>query len=435
MVAGRCGGRGVRRHGRRGVGAARRLLRRRDAVGAVGAGRRDRPRARRPLAGRRAALSRPGLAQRARRLPRPAVPAAPVGDPPLAPVHRRRRPGGPDAAGPVRLPRLRGDAPAARHAGGAHHDHATARPRRRGALRGHRTALALRDPARGAGDAVPLAGRRVPALRARDAVDGAAPRPPRARGAAAAVLGGARRGAGRGDRRAAGAQRGPLGAADDGRCDDARALPRPRAPPADPRRGRRGRDAHPRRASSAATSTARPRRSSSRGRTRGSSSGTGGYRRRRGSGVRLWRHDDARGPYLEVADPFDEVDDAHRPWQAAILPLLPQVYVTAERAEAAGEHWFRGYVAQADAGRAHRHGRPHLADVRDPRRRVARAAVRPRARARARPALPAHADAGVRVGRSRPSTGRRGRRAGPTSSARRSWTPPPRPTTSRCSPG
>jgi hypothetical protein len=76
-----------------------------------------------------------------------------------------------------------------------------------------------------------------------------------------------------------------------------------------------------------------------------------GYRRvspESGSGVRLWRHDDARGPYLEVADPFDEVDDAHRPWQAAILPLLPQVYVTAERAEAAGEHWFRGYVAQAD---------------------------------------------------------------------------------------
>lgn len=76
-----------------------------------------------------------------------------------------------------------------------------------------------------------------------------------------------------------------------------------------------------------------------------------GYRRvapEAGAGVRLWRHDDARGPYLEVADPFDEVDDAHRPWQAALLPLLPQVYVTAERAEAAGEHWFRGYVAHAD---------------------------------------------------------------------------------------
>jgi hypothetical protein len=76
-----------------------------------------------------------------------------------------------------------------------------------------------------------------------------------------------------------------------------------------------------------------------------------GYRRvspESGAGVRLWRHDDARGPYLEVPDPFDEVDDAHRPWQAAILPLLPDVYVTAERAEAAGEHWFRGYLGQAD---------------------------------------------------------------------------------------
>ncbi|MCD2186058.1 hypothetical protein [Actinomycetospora soli] len=77
-----------------------------------------------------------------------------------------------------------------------------------------------------------------------------------------------------------------------------------------------------------------------------------GYRRVSpdpGAGVRLWRHDDARGPYLEVPDPFDEVDDAHRPWQTALVPLLPQVYVTAERAEAAGEHWFRGYLAQADA--------------------------------------------------------------------------------------
>ncbi|MDL5155289.1 hypothetical protein [Actinomycetospora termitidis] len=76
-----------------------------------------------------------------------------------------------------------------------------------------------------------------------------------------------------------------------------------------------------------------------------------GYRRvsaAPGAGVRLWRHDDARGPYLEVTDPFDEPDEAHRPWQAALLPLLPQVYVTAERAEAAGEHWFRGYLSQAD---------------------------------------------------------------------------------------
>ncbi|GAA4881402.1 hypothetical protein [Actinomycetospora straminea] len=63
--------------------------------------------------------------------------------------------------------------------------------------------------------------------------------------------------------------------------------------------------------------------------------------------VTLWRHDDARGPYLEVADPFAEPEDAHRPWQTAILPLLPAIHVTAERAEAAGRLWFAGYLRRA----------------------------------------------------------------------------------------
>ncbi|WP_433783931.1 hypothetical protein ACQPX6_27615 [Actinomycetospora sp. CA-101289] len=63
--------------------------------------------------------------------------------------------------------------------------------------------------------------------------------------------------------------------------------------------------------------------------------------------VTLWRHDDARGPYLEVDDPFAEAEDAHRPWQTAILPLLPAIYVTAERAEAAGRLWFAGYLRRA----------------------------------------------------------------------------------------
>jgi hypothetical protein len=70
---------------------------------------------------------------------------------------------------------------------------------------------------------------------------------------------------------------------------------------------------------------------------------------RTSAGVSLWRHDDARGPYIEVDDPFDEPEDAHRPWQTAILPLLPAIYVTAERAEAAGRLWFAGYIAHADA--------------------------------------------------------------------------------------
>src|SRR5918995_1210962 len=50
---------------------------------------------------------------------------------------------------------------------------------------------------------------------------------------------------------------------------------------------------------------------------------------------------------LEVADPFAEAEDAHRPWQTAILPLLPAIYVTAERAEAAGRLWFAGYLRSA----------------------------------------------------------------------------------------
>jgi hypothetical protein len=70
---------------------------------------------------------------------------------------------------------------------------------------------------------------------------------------------------------------------------------------------------------------------------------------RTAAGVGLWRHDDARGPYMQVDDPFDEPEDAHRPWQTAILPLLPAIYVTAERAEAAGRLWFAGYIAHADA--------------------------------------------------------------------------------------
>ena len=72
------------------------------------------------------------------------------------------------------------------------------------------------------------------------------------------------------------------------------------------------------------------------------------YRRDPGGGVTLWRHDDARGPYLEVADPWDEPEEVHAPWRTAITPLLPAVYVTAERAEAAGRLWFTGYLGHAE---------------------------------------------------------------------------------------
>ena len=55
--------------------------------------------------------------------------------------------------------------------------------------------------------------------------------------------------------------------------------------------------------------------------------------------VKLWRHDDARGPYLAVEDPWNEPDEAHRPWLTAYLPLLPKAYLDAERAEAVGRVW------------------------------------------------------------------------------------------------
>jgi hypothetical protein len=74
------------------------------------------------------------------------------------------------------------------------------------------------------------------------------------------------------------------------------------------------------------------------------------YRRRPEGGVTLWRHDDARGPYLEVDDPWAEPEEAHATWRTAITPLLPAVYVTAERAEAAGRLWFAGYLRHAEPG-------------------------------------------------------------------------------------
>lgn len=70
-----------------------------------------------------------------------------------------------------------------------------------------------------------------------------------------------------------------------------------------------------------------------------------------GQPPRLWRHDDARGPYLPVRDPWQEQETAHAPWQFTILPLLPKIYLTAERAEAAGRFWFESYVASPIGGR------------------------------------------------------------------------------------
>jgi len=59
--------------------------------------------------------------------------------------------------------------------------------------------------------------------------------------------------------------------------------------------------------------------------------------------IQLWRHDDVRGPYLPVDDPWDEPEAAHKPWLTAYLPLLPKAYLDAERAEALGRVWFEGF--------------------------------------------------------------------------------------------
>ena len=47
------------------------------------------------------------------------------------------------------------------------------------------------------------------------------------------------------------------------------------------------------------------------------------YRRRSSENhgpIQLWRHDDVRGPYLPVNDPWDEPESAHQPWSVAYLP-------------------------------------------------------------------------------------------------------------------
>ncbi len=60
----------------------------------------------------------------------------------------------------------------------------------------------------------------------------------------------------------------------------------------------------------------------------------------RGHGrLTLWRHDDARGPYIPVDDPWNEPDEAHRPWKFILTPLMPRMNIDAERAEATGAAW------------------------------------------------------------------------------------------------
>ena len=67
------------------------------------------------------------------------------------------------------------------------------------------------------------------------------------------------------------------------------------------------------------------------------------------SGLTLYRHDDAVGPFIRVDDPFNEPNDSHRPWNSALLPLPPKIYMTAERAEAIGRWWFKKHLATLGA--------------------------------------------------------------------------------------
>lgn len=68
-----------------------------------------------------------------------------------------------------------------------------------------------------------------------------------------------------------------------------------------------------------------------------------GYTRRRRGGrdwITFVRHDDQRGPYLEVKDVFDDVDpgtgDAHGPWESLVVPLPEKLWLSPEAAESQG---------------------------------------------------------------------------------------------------
>lgn len=63
--------------------------------------------------------------------------------------------------------------------------------------------------------------------------------------------------------------------------------------------------------------------------------------------VTLYRHDDALGPYLPIADPWSEPLAQHNPWAVALLPLPPKIYMTAERAELSGRWWFDRWLNTA----------------------------------------------------------------------------------------
>lgn len=62
--------------------------------------------------------------------------------------------------------------------------------------------------------------------------------------------------------------------------------------------------------------------------------------------ITLWRHDDARGPYIKVNNPWKEPESAHDPWRLILTPLMPRMNIDAERAEATGAAWLRQAIPQ-----------------------------------------------------------------------------------------
>lgn len=100
----------------------------------------------------------------------------------------------------------------------------------------------------------------------------------------------------------------------------------------------------------------------------------------------LWRHDDAAGPYIRVDDPSNEPDPAHRPWANMITPMLPKMYIDAERAEVTGRMWLEqtldsgnvsGTLAAAAATRGHLTFRTYAVLARDYKQRLAKRGLDP----------------------------------------------------------
>lgn len=59
--------------------------------------------------------------------------------------------------------------------------------------------------------------------------------------------------------------------------------------------------------------------------------------------IRLVCHDDAKGPYLIVEDPWEDTSIDRR-WRVAVVPYPTKVYVTGEKAEEIGRHWFSTWL-------------------------------------------------------------------------------------------